>query len=662
MTVSLFSPADILSRLQIAGNPWHGVVQGGVLTLPNAQTRPVTQPGGNRWYMAGRSILVQRPGWIGPERSTAELASDDAAGRQWLPYSLISGDNAMFYGKPLGEMRWIYIDQAGDRWLCELVIPPGWHIGEHVGDPVTIKLRRFGEFGVPDETHDYNVTVPDLGQASPASADFGTAGQWSLRLMDVLPDGSGALFMLYYSPSFAGQYVQDVALGFLEVTLSGAGGTASVGLYLRRTRAQCVGTIVDDDKYPGFGGPTNDDNYAAEIDAPSRRLIILVNRSTSDSGSDYPACTGEQVVTVSIGTLQSQQWVTVGGPIEFRPSMPTSGSWKTFVWEYSAVSATPKVTRTGVILSMYYKPDGTLAEITMDHAVEWDCQLEDYGEPTGSTATFRRQRTGVSGGACTYEVMEDTTGTLTLTRTAVIESSLTITLKSDGVECYTNTWTSAWTIARSWSIEYRASLSSPAVLRGTKDVTETITTDPGATTVTLRDWANSGGGDWQSWDNFEFLPASGDSGQVSEPRYEMSPKQPYSIIPQINLTGDWGTQLSAIHPYRWFGNYLRTSGNIGENIRAPAGSDTFQGRMVVTVARMAPSIITVCESYRPPVLGASYVATWPGEMATADGPAALADMSDTASSSSPFPNMPLHASRQPVTGAFARAFGAVCWV
>lgn len=97
-------PFDEVVRI---GDPWHGLVVGGQINLPNGQTRPYVGDA----PQGGDAYKIKIPDY--PAVTTS--ATDQALGMQWLNFGILAGRNRVIYGKTLSG-SWFYIDPAGARW------------------------------------------------------------------------------------------------------------------------------------------------------------------------------------------------------------------------------------------------------------------------------------------------------------------------------------------------------------------------------------------------------------------------------------------------------------------------------------------------------------------------------------------------------------------
>lgn len=220
--------------LPLWGCPWHGLVRGGVLTLPNGQTMTFPQPATHMTGTtaitdtAGSAHLLKVPGVPEVERSTEEQAADDAAGRQWRNSAVLSGDRQDLYGKSLNG--WIYVDPDGARWRVTCSALEENTVYNLTGSwSGTLIFSRFGEFGVAAETHSY-----------PVSCGFGVDGSnpptsGRVRLESLAPAGSRAILMVH-ERTMTAQMRRPYA--FLEISISGPGGAASVSCSVAKSRTQ----------------------------------------------------------------------------------------------------------------------------------------------------------------------------------------------------------------------------------------------------------------------------------------------------------------------------------------------------------------------------------------------------------------------------------------
>ncbi|UCP00105.1 hypothetical protein LF844_09915 [Metapseudomonas lalkuanensis] len=244
-----------LFRVKLWGNPWHGPVRDGGLTLPNATTRAKSQPEPHYDFISGvltaipdtwgGAHLVKVPGVPEVVRSVEEQAEDDAAGRQWRNTAVLSGDRLELYGKPLDG--WLYIDPDGVRWR---VTCPDLEENtvRSFGTPWsgTLTLSRFGEFGGAAESHSY-----------PVSSGWGVTGDVPLtsgriRLESIKPDGSAAILMVHQRRLTSEETQIRWPYAFLELTISGPGAAATVACSVVKARSVVSQKVLDFDLGPDY--------------------------------------------------------------------------------------------------------------------------------------------------------------------------------------------------------------------------------------------------------------------------------------------------------------------------------------------------------------------------------------------------------------------------
>lgn len=244
-------------RVTVWGSPWHGLVENGVLTLPNAATMP--HPGPGDLGEADVLALVV-PGTPPVLRTPEQAASDAAAGRQWLDYAMISGHlQRRLYGQLLGgNGAWLYVAPDGSRWRAALAGVPGTK-DLTVAWSTSLTLERFGQFGAPYESHTLPLALTDWQQAIPghAGGDYrldaiGTVTSALLRIEDVRRDGSAALLgvSVDLDDGLGWNGVAGVVdpmlrllIGTVEVTISGTPGVdAAASLAVRHSRSAALGT------------------------------------------------------------------------------------------------------------------------------------------------------------------------------------------------------------------------------------------------------------------------------------------------------------------------------------------------------------------------------------------------------------------------------------
>lgn len=242
-----------LARIGVIGNPYHGLVQGGSMTLPNATVKAYPQPDASWPDQAGAAHLLRRPGIPAVSRTPAQAADDTARGWQWRNVAMLSGGRQQLYGRDLGG--WVYIAPDGSRWLLQFATDLE-STSFNFGAPLSLLLNvsRFGDFNADGWASTVTLTLTDWGQQGyPALRDFPTGGTptnvtaANLVLDAVTPTGSRAALCVHrrrLTSDVAYDPTVDVAvrhaLGWLEVSVSMVGGLPVPVLSVLKTRAQTL--------------------------------------------------------------------------------------------------------------------------------------------------------------------------------------------------------------------------------------------------------------------------------------------------------------------------------------------------------------------------------------------------------------------------------------
>ncbi|WP_324730967.1 hypothetical protein [Pseudomonas paeninsulae] len=220
------------------GVPWHGKVQGGVLTLPNAATMPWWQPPADPAHadISGYTFAQRLPGAPEVLRSETELAADTLAGREWRDQFIVGGTyaNAAIHGTKAGG--WIYPADDGTRWLCTALRDHIFLQGASLS--MSFQLRRFGDFAAAPVTVPVSVaiTASAMGQLTPGLSGVSS---YHATVEDIAADGRSAIVMLYADG------VKAWPVGFLLLTLTGSPGTTlAVTLTRLRSRSETLGVAT----------------------------------------------------------------------------------------------------------------------------------------------------------------------------------------------------------------------------------------------------------------------------------------------------------------------------------------------------------------------------------------------------------------------------------
>ncbi len=391
MSLSRNAPGALLDRLGVMGHPWHGLVSGGMLALPNGLTIPYQQPAGTvHWeYTAAHRVAV--PGVPPVERTPDQAAADNLAGMQWRNTALISGGASQLYGRALGAGRWIWIDDAGDRWLVDASALHGqvWTAAS-VPSHVMLSLRRFGRFSAAPAGAPVVVQVPihDLGQGGPELMTTPTQVTQSFRssLFSIHPQGRAAAFMLHYAVAHgaAAWPSNRHPCGWFELHLSGYGADVSASIDVIADRLQTLG---------GEAEVTDDGDTPA--------VFRLWRRSTTTTtGSDYPTCSG--------GTETTDRFRLHDG------DLTSDGYTPEWLYAYNrSVGVRPDMTRSasvswgGMLWAVWYGVDGARRHVTLD--VEWVYRYERHsaGVSDREVSSTRITTRSPGAGRCVTEVVQE---------------------------------------------------------------------------------------------------------------------------------------------------------------------------------------------------------------------------------------------------------------
>jgi len=229
-------------RPQIMGNPYHGLVKDGQLTLPNGQ---VMSLGGGQYL---GQVWATPSSWGSvPDRSeTADPAAyqlDQQNGWQWQPYALVH-DFKRVYGRTFvaGGRGWLFKSSDGKVWAItiqgatlagvdEYAFSKPGAAGNPIDGDIVIKARRFGVLDLAAASAvEYEVSIPTPAGTVPSPEDEPQYYDWYRQLLDVRPDAGQAV--LRYEKD-AGVGVPREAYGYVvidvaDVTAGGVSASASL--------------------------------------------------------------------------------------------------------------------------------------------------------------------------------------------------------------------------------------------------------------------------------------------------------------------------------------------------------------------------------------------------------------------------------------------------
>lgn len=349
-------------RHRIMGCPWHGRVQGGVLTLANASTR--------FGFVTGErgSLRLQVPGVPAVYRTPEEVAADTAAGRMWRTDVVIGlrDDSAdlYLYGVSRITAQAIYAVGPGNCWSARLpfsVVVNGDRTA--LTEPATFRLISRLGYSPPDTYQDVPVTLSGHVDAPTANPAFTTIA-W-----DCLPDGGRTV--LGGSASRAGRFTYPMPsplFGFAELQCSGAGTPESPFAAVLQLLSEPNGcdeqTAVDNlTTWTGVWG--------WEVDSTMEAI---------DVGADCP--------TIRRTDTKSTFYLDPDGiPSENTPAT-------------SITTGTRTATVTGFALGFWYSPGGELQPVTLDATYALESTHSAAGEGIGSPPRVFETKQHQDRGAC----------------------------------------------------------------------------------------------------------------------------------------------------------------------------------------------------------------------------------------------------------------------
>lgn len=385
-----FSALPLL-KPQVFGCPYHGLVQGGELLLPNEETISYPQPEMRTYpYTCGETHLIAIPGAPGAQRSEEQQAEDSAQGWQWLDKAILAGGRQQLHGTNVNG--WVYVDPNGDRWR---VVHPFTGAVFDITAPYSanLSLHRFGVFGGEPATHSRPMSLSDWGQSTP---DLGTLSNVRLRLESVSSDGTAAIIMIYVDAPGSSLPFYRAPLGFLLLEISGAAETATVSLSVLRTRAQTVGEVQND-----------------TTSTPAFYYNCLVHDYSTNEVGGFPDCTGylDRINAASDGGWE--YW----GAFEDEDTLPAITCPSAVTGQLSPRESLEAVAGTYTQTSSYQRLLGMCFDaedniIEMAQEVEWE-SITTLPQPTVQASgehVVRLPHASAGSAACNYgepEVIQD---------------------------------------------------------------------------------------------------------------------------------------------------------------------------------------------------------------------------------------------------------------
>ena len=262
--------STLLDRIKTWGLSFHGLWKGGSITLPNGATKTCPAPVG------GGVVLLMVPDQPAVTRSAGELADDEAAGREWRNYGLISGGRYgsldPLYGAP-GTAAVLLIDAAKVPWLMHIT----WASAQTY---MTVKLRRFGCVKKPWEAEDW---LPEFTVSVHPFFNLCLAGK---TLITVCQNTTGREFVLG-AVSLGG--LDDYCRGLIKINVSGTvnPATAHCGLSFS-------GTLI--------GGTSFDQGTHTVSEVVTGDFTVTHVTTWSAYDSSINAFTGATVTTTTVVT------------------------------------------------------------------------------------------------------------------------------------------------------------------------------------------------------------------------------------------------------------------------------------------------------------------------------------------------------------------------
>lgn len=301
------------------GCPYHGLVRGGKLQLPNGQEFSYPQPDN------GNSFPIAVPGLPNIVRAPEEAAADAAQGLQWKKTAIAAGALDL-HGRGIGGARsWVYIDSTTFPWVISFAAVSA--SGNAATLAVTCKrLFSFGPFTVTEKT--FSVSITDCGLNS-----VHATGAGAINLEDVDLNGARVLLKVAGVINNASSGTSSRAYSFLLLQVSDDGAddiqfTITPGVV--KSQADCLPVLTGDDTI---------DSTETDADGP---------RVDTTSGTD--AC----------GPYEEYTGITAPGAF----------SWETGTITDQDVSKSYAFSSIGHTVGAFFKGDGAIVYISYDLEVQ----------------------------------------------------------------------------------------------------------------------------------------------------------------------------------------------------------------------------------------------------------------------------------------------------
>lgn len=365
------------------GCPWHGLIKGSKLELPNGSTIPFRQPAGSGSLERGSTSLIDlgAPGIPNGEQP------DPATNKKWLNQAILSDQ---IHGVKLPSGAWVYQSPDSSLWL----VTTSLHGSSGVSENVTVKLVRFGEFGREKEEYTYTIPGPNVSDIQYFYWGHPNWNHWvdyiELRKWCSHPKGHSAVFSCSGLPKQApsSSFVVSeelVYIAWFEITLSGSADACVIS--------------------------------CDQIYADKMLPLLLVEGGTQESGKDdvkqitnitnttkgYPDCSGSYKRSVSFSAA----------PDSYTPAS-----------EYTSII--------GMILAPYYTASGERRAITADYTAT-TTRTSSFSVSSGTAVHSYDVVEHASGEACEI-INENYTSASYSDSSSLTESSIGhISIRANGV-------------------------------------------------------------------------------------------------------------------------------------------------------------------------------------------------------------------------------------
>ncbi|MBW5416105.1 MULTISPECIES: hypothetical protein [unclassified Pseudomonas] len=397
------------------GCPWHGLVTDYKLTT--ASGKVMDYPGrvnpGEVWR-CGSNSLIAHPNAPKDERTAEQKATDEKAGREWKNTAILAGVGIL-HGRNLGDGNWLYIDPKGHTWLVRTGFEGA------VALPiknVEVILTRFGVLSGKPKSYSYTVALPDnmLGQSTPAVTDpngFESLGSLIFRRFDTNKTGSRSIFNIgvyrLVTPRFGDSYVPadnaafgDCPLGWLEITISGEGAEAKIGVTILRSRAQTLGSLTDSGSTP-----------------EPVQIAFKHDTQTVDTRAPFPTCTGRMTQTTTANFLVGE--IPAAGSEDF------TALGGAFIY-----TGTLRKSITGRVIGMYYNEDDTASVVTVNLTYTAEVDAPTPSASINSRHVVITENQGAAGDRCNVVVTVPSYSEVALKREAKSKETMRLELMRDG--------------------------------------------------------------------------------------------------------------------------------------------------------------------------------------------------------------------------------------